>query len=439
MTKNNKNIHIISLSQNRCTYLRTDTDDKGSVYKLENFTIKRFLLYQKLSGNRFNFNHLLLPKKISLKGLRIESSYVLQTPLLSHLQSTPFTFRDFIRLFHDIANGILALHKAGLVHGDIAPRNIYVDGAGHYLLGDFSETKVAKKEEDYFVDQQLFATMLLELLAGGRESKLFHEKEARYFIDSEYLSSLLKHIQRASFKENKRHFRGFHSFVNSTSSLFTNLEIFENEVISFDAANKSFFQNRTETIVITKQNKYIYCLALGACFLLLVLANSLSSPKKTRGIPHFATSSPVPKEEQLIIDCSHSNASSLVEFLPSQDTFDSITTVYGEDNEFQDISEFAELQNLRELYLSANNIHSLNSADFQKLKIMILSDNDLQELYLQSPSLSFLDLSGNKNFSDVTSLSNLSSLNTLILTDTAVSSLDISFLQKQLPNCKIIY
>lgn len=438
-TNKNKSIYIISLSPSRCTYLRTDNIDK-KVYKLEKFSFKKYFLYRKLSKNKQDCpsESLLFPEKTVLKGSHLETCYPFKTPFLSHIQGKSFSLYDFMQLFHDISMAIDFLHQNGLVHCDIAPRNLYVDQDGHYLLGDFSETTIAKNEQDYFLDQQQFATMLLELLSGGRDAFLFRNNQSSYFMDLEYLTPLLLHLQKATFKENKKHFHGFSSFVNTTKSLLSSLEIFETERISFQDSEKTFFYNKTEPYNCRNINFYKYCIPTVLCIFLLLLVYCFSGNSPHQEIPHFSTPKPVQKDRQQIIDCSHNGATSLVSYLPTQDNFDSVNIIYGEDNNFRDISEFENLPNLTELYLSKNEIHSLSDCDFNHLTIMILSDNNLEEFNLHCSSLSFLDLSGNQNFSDVSSLSKLSSLTTLVLTDTSVSALDISFLQKQLPNCNII-
>ena len=37
----------------------------------------------------------------------------------------------------DVAGGLAALHRAGVLHLDVKPANVYADGRGRLKLGDF--------------------------------------------------------------------------------------------------------------------------------------------------------------------------------------------------------------------------------------------------------------------------------------------------------------
>ena len=41
------------------------------------------------------------------------------------------------QVLRDVAGGLAALHRAGVLHLDVKPANVYADGAGALKLGDF--------------------------------------------------------------------------------------------------------------------------------------------------------------------------------------------------------------------------------------------------------------------------------------------------------------
>lgn len=61
----------------------------------------------------------------------------LLTPLSVYLSDKTLPEDDVIRLGRDICRALICCHKAGILHRDVKPENIFVDKEGNFKLGDF--------------------------------------------------------------------------------------------------------------------------------------------------------------------------------------------------------------------------------------------------------------------------------------------------------------
>lgn len=141
-------------------------------------------------------------------------------------------------------------------------------------------------------------------------------------------------------------------------------------------------------------------------------------------------------------DISNCSASSIIKALPPHCNIKRIRVLYSENNLLENVDELHSFSSLKELYLSNNKItHFSVCPSLYHLRILILSDNILSDVssLSQLHELHFLDLSGNSHLSNVLSLSKLTTLSTLVLTDTNVTRKEYQFLKKKLPHCTIIY
>ena len=107
-----------------------------------------------------------------------------------------------------------------------------------------------------------------------------------------------------------------------------------------------------------------------------------------------------------------------------------------------DITLFSNLKNLEELYLFDNKITILKGLKkLPELKVLVLSKNKITNLtpLADLTSLTTLDLSHNHHLTHINSLTAITNLQTLILTNTNITQEEITYLQKKLPNCIIYY
>lgn len=175
-----------------------------------------------------------------------------------------------------------------------------------------------------------------------------------------------------------------------------------------------------------------------------VTESPVSSP-----VENAIMASPVPSPSGTL-DCTLNIANKSYADLSSSDlsslhvttATNEIKIVIASHNLFNNSSTFESFTSLQELYLDNNKICSLSGlSELKKLKILSLSDNKLCDITELSKitSLSILDISGNKNIKNIRTLSTLKKLQYLVITDTNITKKEVSFLQKKLPLCTILY
>ena len=77
-------------------------------------------------------------------------------------------WRDIVGVFIQAAEGLAAIHRAGLVHGDIKPDNILIDRNGRVLIADLGRARTLDDLETG--DGGAVTYMAPERLAGGHTS-----------------------------------------------------------------------------------------------------------------------------------------------------------------------------------------------------------------------------------------------------------------------------
>ncbi|MDR7039594.1 serine/threonine protein phosphatase PrpC/predicted Ser/Thr protein kinase [Methylobacterium sp. BE186] len=121
---------------------------------------------------------------------RVDSPHVLSAPPQTRRRSHLYTVMEYVegqtlaqwmrdhpepdleevrRIVEQVARGLRALHRREMVHRDLRPQNILIDGAGTVRIIDFGSTRVAGLAEEGAVDEPLLGTVQYtapECLAG---------------------------------------------------------------------------------------------------------------------------------------------------------------------------------------------------------------------------------------------------------------------------------
>lgn len=122
-------------------------------------------------------------------------------------------------------------------------------------------------------------------------------------------------------------------------------------------------------------------------------------------------------------------------------TLHNLKNLYLGNNQIIDISPLESFTNLKKLYLNSNLITDLLPLkSLYQLEILLLQDNNIENIRPISGlyNLKHLDISNNPALSDITALSDLTSLKFLNLIGTSVSEKQKRKLETALPGCTII-
>ncbi len=91
-------------------------------------------------------------------SLYIAMRYVEGSDLKAQLSDGPLTEEQAVALVEQIGGALDAAHERGLVHGDVKPSNVLIDGRGHAYLADFGLTKRVGGEQSP-AEAQLMGTI----------------------------------------------------------------------------------------------------------------------------------------------------------------------------------------------------------------------------------------------------------------------------------------
>jgi YVTN family beta-propeller protein len=92
-------------------------------------------------------------------SLYIAMRYVEGSDLKAQLAEGPLSDEQVVAVADQIGSALDAAHERGLVHGDVKPSNVLIDGRGHAYLADFGLTKRIGAERAADGDAQLMGTI----------------------------------------------------------------------------------------------------------------------------------------------------------------------------------------------------------------------------------------------------------------------------------------
>lgn len=437
--------------------------------------------------------YLLLPEQRKNIGNGYLLRYAPATPLDNIIQADGMSVKMILQLLLDISQALQKLHQADILHMDISPKNIYLSEQGKFILGDFSEsiqlksTRIQTRHQSTpgydapesvrgkpvkASDQYGLAMLAYVLFNDGFLPKDSHSPPEPSIIESDPKigQEIFSVTKKAISPEANLRYENIVIFHQTIQALLDDLSDTTNYYLHIPDKTHSFFQLSTEIIPdasLTKRKRnplMIPAFLLLLIFLFFWINHSSENhlwkkPRQQRNISkeevplrtdNLLKTDPQPSATNSAnikiiffeeLDFADKNLSSLLEVIAECENPTRIHSIYGENNHLTTIEELELFSSLQNLYLSNNQIQNTDS--FQKLNnlsVLILSDNlctNLQGLSTLE-QLNFLDLSGNKDLSDITPLSECHNLNTLVLSDTAVTESSIQELQAKLPECKII-
>ncbi len=92
---------------------------------------------------------LLLPVELISEEEYVYGLYPRLVPLSEYLSRETLPLSKLIQLIKDMSQIISCLHDKNIIHGDIAPGNIYLDDEGHFYLGDFSSGRISSSRQSF--------------------------------------------------------------------------------------------------------------------------------------------------------------------------------------------------------------------------------------------------------------------------------------------------
>ena len=183
----------------------------------------------------------------------IVMEYIDGQELKEKIKSGPISLTDIMSIAYQIAEGLEASHKAGVIHRDIKSQNIMLTKDGKVKIMDFGLAKIKGGTQvtkvgatvgtvSYMAPEQMqggnidgradifsFGVILFELLTGTMPFRGEHEAAIMYSIQNEeplsiqdlrpdVPKSLIKIILRMLEKDPKKRYKGATEFISDLSS-----------------------------------------------------------------------------------------------------------------------------------------------------------------------------------------------------------------------------
>jgi YVTN family beta-propeller protein len=121
---------------------------------------ERFLSESELAASLDHANVIPIYEAGEADGrLFIAMRYVEGSDLKARLGDGPLSAEETVAVAAQIGDALDAAHARGLVHGDVKPSNVLIDGSGHAYLADFGLTKRLGDERSLAGDGQLMGTI----------------------------------------------------------------------------------------------------------------------------------------------------------------------------------------------------------------------------------------------------------------------------------------
>jgi len=121
---------------------------------------ERFLSESELAASLDHANVIPVYEAGEAEGsLYIAMRYVEGSDLKARLGDGPLSDAETVALVVQVGGALDAAHERGLVHGDVKPSNVLIDGRGHAYLADFGLTKRLGDEPSPAGEAQLMGTI----------------------------------------------------------------------------------------------------------------------------------------------------------------------------------------------------------------------------------------------------------------------------------------
>lgn len=433
---------------------------------------------------------LLLPTELIAEEEYVYALYPRLLPFSEYLSREKLPLSKMVQWIKDMSQIISCLQDKNIIHGDIAPGNIYLDDEGHFYLGDFSSTKIASSHQSIaslikkknrtaatfplspsgkgnHQDIFSFLTILLKLLEASSPASI---NDIALLADLQnFVKNLLRELrEKRSFPLT---FREVCQKILSAIEEGKKEHGFSNQDFPLSPEKLDFLNDVTKPI---KKKSMISPPVIALAFSCLIflfaiiyygktgisghqetvppseqfvqketptdnIKNSVQTATATPARnPTVSPTSAVNQQNDSILDISGKKYRDIPSSLKNDSA---VKIIFSQGNQIKRLSSFSRYPSLEELYLDGNMISDLsNLSKFKRLTILGLSNNRVTDLSALKdiPSLKILDLSGQKNLSHISSLGSMKHLEYLILTETNATNNDVKYLQQLLPECMIL-